>query len=86
MSRNYQSTQAVWIFHRVVPSLVLRTVGVMRRVHRAFEAFNNLDQDLTRFVEQRILPRCDQFLEPWLRDTWPDQTFEDLDPPELQEY
>jgi hypothetical protein len=58
----------------------------MRRVHRAFEAFNNLDQDLTRFVEQRILPRCDQFLESWLRDTWPDQTFEDLDPPELQEY
>jgi hypothetical protein len=40
----------------------------MRRVHRAFEAFDALDWDLTRFVEQRIFPRCDQFLVPWLRD------------------
>jgi hypothetical protein len=68
MSRNYQSTRAVCIFHRVVPSLVLRTVSVMCRVHRAFKAFDDPDRDLTRFVEQMIFPRCDQFLVPWLRD------------------
>jgi hypothetical protein len=51
---------------------VIRTVSVMR-VHRAFEAFDDLDRDLARFVELRIFPRCDQFLvawpcgiEPWL--------------------
>jgi hypothetical protein len=32
MSHNYQSARAVWIFHRVVSSLVLRIVGVMRHV------------------------------------------------------
>jgi hypothetical protein len=64
MGHNYQSTQAVWILHHVVISLMLMTVGVMRRVHRAFEAFDDLDQDLTWFVEQRIFPRCDQFLVP----------------------
>jgi hypothetical protein len=60
-------------FHRVIPSLVLKTVGVMHRVHRAFEAFDDPDRDLTWFVEQRIFPRGDQFLvpcscgiEPWL--------------------
>jgi hypothetical protein len=29
-SHRYQPTQAVWIFHRVVLSLVLKTVGIMR--------------------------------------------------------
>jgi hypothetical protein len=29
------------------PNLVLRTVGVMHRVYRAFEAFYNPDWDLT---------------------------------------
>jgi hypothetical protein len=29
-------------------------MGVMRRVNRAFEAFDDLDQDLTQFVELRI--------------------------------
>jgi hypothetical protein len=43
MSHNHQSTRVVWIFHRVVSGLVLRTVGVMRRVHRAFEAFDDPD-------------------------------------------
>jgi hypothetical protein len=38
---------------------VLMTVGVMRRVHRAFEAFDNSDQDLARFIELWIFPRCD---------------------------
>jgi hypothetical protein len=71
MSRNYQSSQAVWIFHRVVPNLVLSTVGVMRRVHRAFEAFDDSDRDLTQFVEQRIFPRCDQFLVSWSRSIEP---------------
>jgi hypothetical protein len=43
----------------------------MHRVHRAFEAFDDLDRDLTRFVEQRIFPRCDQFLVPWSRGIEP---------------
>jgi hypothetical protein len=52
---------------------VLRTVGVMHQVYRAFEAFDDPDRDLTQFVEQMIFPKCDQFLmpyscgiEPWL--------------------
>jgi hypothetical protein len=65
MSHNNQSARAVRIYHRVVPSLVLSNVGVMHQVHRAFKAFEDPDQDLTRFFEQRILPRCDQFLVPW---------------------
>jgi hypothetical protein len=44
---------------------VLRTVGVMHRVYIAFKAFDDLDQDLTRFIELRIFPRCDLFLVPW---------------------
>jgi hypothetical protein len=68
MSRNHQSARTVWIFHRVVPSIVLRTVGIMRRVHRAFEAFDDPDRDLARFVELRIFPRCDQFLVSWSHD------------------
>uniref|UniRef100_UPI003D1190EF hypothetical protein n=1 Tax=Amphritea sp. TaxID=1872502 RepID=UPI003D1190EF len=51
---NHQTTRVVWIFHRVIPNLVLRTVGIMRRVHRAFKAFDDPDGDLTQFVEQRI--------------------------------
>jgi hypothetical protein len=58
-------------------------MGIMRQVHRAFEAFDDLDRDLTRFVEHRIFPMSDQFLVPWSRDTWPDQTFKYVDPPEL---
>jgi hypothetical protein len=71
MSHNYQSAWAVWIFHRLVSILVLRTVGVMRRIHRAFEAFDDPDGDLARFVELRIFPMCDQFLVPWSRDIEP---------------
>jgi hypothetical protein len=37
----------------------------MHRVYRAFEAFDNLDQDLSQFVGLRIFPRCDQFLVTW---------------------
>jgi hypothetical protein len=44
---------------------VLKTVSVMHRVHRAFEAFDDPDWDLTRFVVQMIFPKCDQFLVPW---------------------
>jgi hypothetical protein len=43
---------------------VLRTVSVVRRVHRAFEAFDDSDRNLAWFVELRIFPRCDQFLVP----------------------
>jgi hypothetical protein len=71
MCRNYQSARAVWIFHRVVPNLVLRTLGIMRRVHKTFEAFDDPNQDLTHFVEQINFPRCDQFLVPWSRGIEP---------------
>jgi hypothetical protein len=37
----------------------------VRRVHRAFEAFDDSDRNLARFVELKIFPRCDQFLVPW---------------------
>jgi hypothetical protein len=50
---------------------VLRTVGVMRQVHRAFKAFDDLDRDLAQFVELRIFPRCDQFLVSWSRNIKP---------------
>jgi hypothetical protein len=46
----------------VVPILVLNTMGIMCRVHRAFETFDDLDQDLAKFIKLRIFPRCDQFL------------------------
>jgi hypothetical protein len=46
MSRKHQPARAVWIFHQVVSSLVLKTVGILRLVHRAFEAFNDPDWDL----------------------------------------
>jgi hypothetical protein len=35
---------------------VLRIVGVMHRVLRAFETFDDPDWDLARFVELRIFP------------------------------
>jgi hypothetical protein len=41
-------------FHRVVPNLVLKTVGIMYRVRRTFEIFDDLDQDLAQFVELRV--------------------------------
>jgi hypothetical protein len=50
---------------------VLRTVSVVRRVHRAFEAFDDSDRDLARFVELKIFPRYDQFLVPWSRGIEP---------------
>jgi hypothetical protein len=50
---------------------VLKTVGVMRRVRRAFKAFDDLDQDLAQFIELRIFPRCDQFLVSWPRGIEP---------------
>jgi hypothetical protein len=50
---------------------VFKIVGVMRRVHRAFEAFDDLDRDLARFIESRIFHRCDQFLVPWSCDVDP---------------
>jgi cell division protein FtsW (lipid II flippase) len=41
-------------FHRVVPSLVLKTVGIVSWVHRTFKAFDNSDRDLAQFVEPRL--------------------------------
>jgi hypothetical protein len=52
-------------FHQVVPNLVLKTVGIVYRVRRTFEAFDDSDRDLAQFVEPRVFPRCDQFLVPW---------------------
>jgi hypothetical protein len=43
-------------FYRVVPNLVLKTVGIMCRVHRTFEVFDDSDQDLAQFVELRVSP------------------------------
>jgi hypothetical protein len=54
MSHKHQPTRPVWIFHRVVPSQVLKTVRIMRRVHRAFEAFDDPDRDLAQFIESRV--------------------------------
>jgi hypothetical protein len=55
----YQPARAVWIFHRVVPSLVLRAVSVVRRVYRAFKAFDDSDRDVSQIVGLRIFPTCD---------------------------
>jgi hypothetical protein len=41
---------------------VLKTMGIMRRFRRAFEAFDDLDQDLAQFIKLRDFPKCDQFL------------------------
>jgi hypothetical protein len=54
MSHKHQLARAVWIFHQVVSSLMLKTVGIMHRVRREFEAFDDPDRDLARFVELRI--------------------------------
>jgi hypothetical protein len=51
--------------HQTIPSLVLRTVGIMCLAHRAFKVFDHPDLDLTRFVELRIFPKCDQVLVSW---------------------
>jgi hypothetical protein len=40
----------------MIPNLVLRTVGIMRLAHRAFEVFDHSDLYLTQIVEQRIFP------------------------------
>jgi hypothetical protein len=45
-SRIYQPARAVWIFHQVAPSLVLKTVGIICRVQRVFEAFDDSDRNL----------------------------------------
>jgi hypothetical protein len=71
MSRYHQTTRVVWIFHWVIPNLVVRIVGVMHLAHRAFDVFDHPDLDLTRFVEQRIFPKCDQVLVSWPRDVEP---------------
>jgi predicted RNA-binding protein YlxR (DUF448 family) len=65
MSHKHQPARAVWIFQQVAPSLVLKTVGVMRRVHRAFEAFDDPDRDVAQFIESMVFHRCNQFLVSW---------------------
>jgi hypothetical protein len=62
MSHNHQTTRAVWIFHRAILNLVLRTVAVMCLAHRAFKVFDHPDLDLTWFVEQMIFSKCDKVL------------------------
>jgi hypothetical protein len=58
----------IFDFHQVVPNLVLKTMGIVCRVHRAFKAFDDSDRDLAQFVEPRGFPRCDQFLVMWPHD------------------
>jgi hypothetical protein len=41
----------------IVPSLVLKTVGVMHLAQRAFEAFAHLILDIILFVEQRVFSK-----------------------------
>jgi hypothetical protein len=53
-------------FHQVISNLVHKAMGTMCRAHSAFKVFDNLDQDLTQFIEIWIFHRCDQFLVPWL--------------------
>jgi hypothetical protein len=74
MSRIYQPARAVWIFHQVAPSLVLKSMGIICRVRRAFEAFDDSDQNLAQFVELRVFPRRDQFLVLWLHGIEPELT------------
>jgi hypothetical protein len=50
---------------------VLKTIGVMHQVHRAFEAFDDPDWDLARFIESRVFHMCHQFLVPWPRGVEP---------------
>jgi hypothetical protein len=64
-SHIYQPSRALCFFHQVALSLVLKTVGIMCRVHRVFEAFDDLDQNLAQFVKLRVFPRRDQFLVLW---------------------
>jgi hypothetical protein len=70
-SHKHQPTQVVWIFHQIVPNLVLRIVSITCQVHRAFKAFDESGRDLAQFIELRLFPRCDQFLVPWPRDIEP---------------
>jgi hypothetical protein len=65
LSHNHQTTRVILIFHRVIPNLVLNTVGIMHLAHRLFKVFDHLELDLTRFVEQRIFPNWDQGLVSW---------------------
>jgi hypothetical protein len=44
-------------FHQVVPNLVLKIVGIVCQVRRAFEAFDDSDRDLAQFVKLRVFPR-----------------------------
>jgi hypothetical protein len=64
-SRIYQAAQVVWIFHHVARSLVLKTMGIVCRVHRAFDTFDDSYRNLAQFVELRVFRRCDQFLVSW---------------------
>jgi hypothetical protein len=45
---------------------VLKIVSIMCQVRKAFEAFDNLDQNLAQFVKLRVFLKCDQFLVSWL--------------------
>jgi hypothetical protein len=77
-NRIYQPTRAIWIFHQVAPSLVLKTVGIMCQVHRAFEVFDDSDQNLAQFVELTVFYRHDQFLVLWPRGIEPELSRPDI--------
>jgi hypothetical protein len=73
-SRMYQPARVTWTFLQVVPNLVLKTVGIMCQVRRAFEDFDDSDQDLAQFIELRFFFKCDQLLVPWPRRIEPELT------------
>jgi hypothetical protein len=50
---------------------VLKTVGVLHQDRRAFEAFDDPDQDIAQFIESRVFHRCEHFLVPWSCDIEP---------------
>jgi hypothetical protein len=64
-SHIHQTAQSVRNFHEIVLSLVLKSMGIMCPICRAFEAFDNPDRDLSQFVKLMIFSKCDQILVPW---------------------
>jgi hypothetical protein len=64
MSHNHQTTWVVWILSPDNSQLTAQDCErhVMRLSHRAIEVLDHPDLYLTRFVDQRIFPKCDHVL------------------------
>jgi hypothetical protein len=59
-------------FHQVIPILVPKVVGTTCRARIAFEVSDDMDRDLTQFIEIRVFHECDQFLVPRPRGVEPE--------------